>query len=249
MSAGREGPSLIAAVRAWWLDQRRALRPGAAARKLVRELWEFARDSTPERQRQRYGDAEYDWGRAVNTTSAAVGWRDRLLGVFHSAYQPTEPGVFHDMLESLQLDYRAFTFLDIGSGKGRTLLMASDYPFRRILGIELLPELNRIAQDNIRAYRSDAQKCLAIESFCADAREFRFPAEPVVLYLFNPLYESGLERVIRNLESSLREHPRDAFVLYHNPLLAHVIEQERSWVKLASTVQYSAYRFVTGSSR
>ena len=246
---GRERPSVVAAVRAWWSDQRRALSRRAAAAKLVRELWEFVRDSTPERQRQRYGDVEYDWGRAVNTTSAAVGWRDRLLGVFHSAYQPTEPGVFHEMLDSLQLDHRKFTFVDVGSGKGRTLLMASDYPFRRILGVELLPELNRLAQDNIRAYRSDAQKCFAIESLCADARAFGFPTEPIVLYLFNPLYESGLEQVIKHLESSLREHPRDAFVLYHNPLLAHVIEQERSWVKLASTVQYSAYRFATCSSR
>ena len=36
-----------------------------------------------------------------------------------------------------------FTFIDLGSGKGRTLLMASDYPFRRIIGLELLEELRR----------------------------------------------------------------------------------------------------------
>ena len=51
---------------------------------LLRVLAEFVRDSTPERLRQRYGDADYDWDHRVNTTSAAVGWRDRLLGVFHS---------------------------------------------------------------------------------------------------------------------------------------------------------------------
>jgi SAM-dependent methyltransferase len=174
-----------------------------------------------------------------------VGWRDRLLGVFHSAYQPTEPAVFREMLDSLQADYRQFAFVDIGSGKGRTLLMASDYPFRRILGVELLPELNRIAQENIRVYRSETQKCFAIESVCADAREFHFPTQPTLLYLFNPLFESALARVMRNLESSLQEHPREAFVIYHNPLLAHVIEQESQWVKLAGNVQYAAYRFAT----
>jgi SAM-dependent methyltransferase len=242
---GREELSVTAAVGAWWLDQRRTLTRRATLGRLARELWEFARDSTPERQRQRYGDVEFDWDRAVNTTSAAVGWRDRLLGVFHSAYQPTEPAAFHEMLDSLHLDHREFTFIDIGSGKGRTLLMASDYPFRRILGVELLPELNRIAQENIRRYRSEVQKCSAIESLCADAREFHFPVEPTVLYLFNPLFESALARVMRNLESSLQEHPREALVLYHNPLLAHVIEQESRWVKLAGNVQYAAYRFAT----
>ena len=50
-----------------------------ATSRLFGVLWEFARDSTPERLRQRYGDADYDWDYRVNTTSGAVGWRDRLL--------------------------------------------------------------------------------------------------------------------------------------------------------------------------
>ena len=123
-----------------------------ATRRLLGVLWEFVRDSAPERLRQRYGDADYDWEYRVNTTSGAVGWRDRLLGMFHSAYQPTEPAAFHEMLDALQksptpdqtvLNFRDFTFVDLGSGKGRTLLMASDYPFRRIVGVELLPSLHK----------------------------------------------------------------------------------------------------------
>ena len=49
-----------------------------------------------------------------------------------------------------------FTFVDLGSGKGRTLLMASDYPFRRIIGVELLPSLHQIAQENLRQYKSES---------------------------------------------------------------------------------------------
>ena len=76
------------------------------------------------------------------------------------------------MLSALPIDYRDFTFIDIGSGKGRTLLMASDYPFRRIIGVELLPELHRIAQENVRKYKNENQKSFAIVSQCVDAREF-----------------------------------------------------------------------------
>jgi SAM-dependent methyltransferase len=208
-------------------------------------LWEFARDSTPARLRQRYGDAEYDWEHRVNTTSAAIGWRDRLLGVLHSPYQPTEPALFQEMIDALasrvRLDFRRFTFLDFGSGKGRTLLMASSYPFRRIVGVELLPSLDRIAQQNLRAYKSDGQQCFALESVCGDASQFPFPVEPLILYLFNPLPESGLRRVLANLERSLQEHSRPVFVLYHNPLLERVLSESKVLRKIGGTHQYSIF--------
>ena len=135
-----------------------------ALRDLSREIWDFLRDSTPERRRQRYGDVEFDWDFRVNTTSATVGWRDRLLGVFHSPYQPTEPAVFHEMIARITEPLERFTFIDLGCGKGRTLLMASQYPFRRIIGVELLSELHRIAQQNIRDFRSSLQRCSDITS-------------------------------------------------------------------------------------
>jgi len=222
----------------------------AATRRLAGVLWEFARDSTPERLRQRFGDADYDWDYRVNTTSGAVGWRDRLLGMFHSAYQPTEPAAFHEMLDALQqtptpdhatVNFRDFTFIDLGSGKGRTLLMASDYPFRRIIGVELLPSLHEIAQANFRHYKSESQKCFALESICADATEFPLPEDPLVIFLFNPFPESGMRKVFANLEQSLRAHPRPVYVLYHNPLLEHVLIESGRLRKVIAAPQYSLF--------
>jgi hypothetical protein len=124
---------------AWhWCGEIAALRGRIAAiRELLTALAGLIRDSTPQRRRQHYGDADFDWDHRVNTTSAAVGWRDRLLGVFHSPYQPTESALFHEMIGALSkhptFDFREFIFIDLGSGKGRTLLMASDYSFRQIM--------------------------------------------------------------------------------------------------------------------
>jgi SAM-dependent methyltransferase len=238
--------SLFGSMRQWCKDI--AARDGrvAAMRKLLALLWEFARDSTPERRRQRYGDADYDWEQRVNTTSAVVSWRDRLLGVFHSPYQPTESALFHEMLDALHrqthLDFPDFVFLDLGSGKGRTLLMASDYAFRRIVGVELLPALHQAAQENLSKYRGESQKCFGLEAICADATEFPLPVEPTVLYLFNPFPETGLRRVIANLEQSLRESPRAVFVLYHNPLLGHVLDESPALKKIGGTHQYAICR-------
>jgi len=244
--------SLLQTVWQWWTLAAGYEGYVAATLRLGGVLWEFARDSTPERLRQRYGDADYDWDYRVNTTSGAVGWRDRFLGMFHSAYQPTEPSAFQEMLHALQqmpgpdhtaLNFRDFTFIDLGSGKGRTLLMASDYRFHRILGVELLPSLHRIAQENLRQYKSESQKCFTLDSICGDATDFPFPDEPLVVFLFNPFGESGIRRLVANLERSVRACPRAMYVLYHNPLLEHVLNESGFLHKISGTHQYSVFGF------
>jgi hypothetical protein len=229
----------------WWNELAAQEGRVAATRRLASVLAEFVRDSTPERLRQRYGDAEYDWDHRVNTTSAAVGWRDRLLGVFHSPYQPTEAGLFHEMIDALcehtHIDLSEFVFVDLGSGKGRTLLLASDYSFRRIVGVELLPALHEIAKQNVSSYHGESQKCFVIDTICGDATEFTFADEPTVLYLFNPFPEPGMRCVIGNLERSLRARPRAVYVLYHNPLLEHVLGESAVLKKICGTHQFAVY--------
>ena len=232
---------LWSAFRSWWREQAREKGARSASSLLARNLWAFVRESTPERRRQRYGDMDYDWEHRVNTTSGTVGWRARLLGWFHSPYQPTEPVLFHEMMARLPIEFGTFTFVDLGSGKGRTLLMASEYPFRKIVGVELIAELHRAAEENIHAYHSATQRCSQIEAVCTDACEFVFPAEPLVLYLFNPLPESGMRRLIASLEKSLAANPRPLYVLYHNPLLEHVIGEHTVFVRVGGTEQYSIY--------
>lgn len=119
--------------------------------------------------------------------------------------------------------------------------MASDYPFRRIVGVELLPSLDEISRQNLRLYKSGTQRCFALESICGDATSVPLPDEPLLIYLFNPFPESGLRKVIANLRQSVREHPRPMYVLYHNPILEHVISEGGSLQKIAGTHQYSIF--------
>ena len=228
-------------LRGWWREQASDKGAARATSLLVWKLWSFARESTPERRRRRYGDMEYDWEHRVNTTSGSVSWHARLLGLFHSPYQPTEPALFHEMMARLPIEFDQFTFIDLGSGKGRTLLMASEYPFQKIIGVELIAELHRAAEENIRAYRSPTQKCRKIEALCADASEFVFPDTSLVLYLFNPLPEAGLRRMIRNLEQSLEQSPRPVLLVYHNPAMDSVLASSRALVRACGTGQYSAF--------
>jgi SAM-dependent methyltransferase len=214
----------------------------ATMRQFLANVFQVLLDSTPERRRRRYGDVHYDWDHRVDTTSATVSFRTRLLGAFHSPYQATEPDLFHEMVRSLPIDYKQYVFVDLGSGKGRTLLMASEYPFLRIVGVEVLPELHGVAQENVRKYKSDQQKCLAIDTFLADARDYEFPVAPLVVYLFNPFPQPVLETVLARLERSVREVPRPVYLLYHNPLLEDVLRKSRSFQKAeGGTSQYLIY--------
>ena len=245
MESSPQHPRIFAAARQYWSDIASSQGATAATRHLLLAVWDFLKGSTPSRLRQRFGDADYDWEYRVNTTSGAVRWRERLLGAFHSEYQPTEPLAFHEMLTALGqfagLNFDDFTFVDLGSGKGRTLLMASDYPFRRIVGVELLPSLHQIAQQNIAHYKRDSQKCFAIESVCADATRYGFPDGPLLIYLFNPFPEASLRRVVENLEKHLSQTFSPTFVLYHNPLLEHVLIEAPHQKKIAGAHQYSVF--------
>lgn len=239
-------PSAIArqlknAFHEWWRERVRAAGALPTASLLLRELWGFARDSTPERRRSRYGDMDFDWQYRVNTTSGSVGWRERLLGIFLSPYMPTDPAQFQEMMAALPVDFRRFTFIDVGCGKGRALLMASEYPFRRIVGVEILPSLSQAASGNTRDYKSPTQQCSQVEVVCADARNFELPPEPLVLYLFNPLPEPALREFTARLEDSLTRFPREVWLVYCNPLLEEAVARSRAFQKISTPQHFSIF--------
>lgn len=206
-------------------------------------FFEVLRDLAPGRRRSRYGDIDYDFEHGVDTTWATITLRTRIRELLSGGqYQPTEPELFDQILQHVPVDADGFTFIDLGSGKGRTLLMASDYPFRRIIGVELLAELDGIAQENIARYKSENQRCFALESHAGDAREFQLPVEPILLYLFNPFPEHVLQTVLGNLLESLKSFPRPAFVIYHNPIHERVLV-ECDWLEpIVRTSQFAIYR-------
>jgi SAM-dependent methyltransferase len=224
-------------IAAWWKRTRAAKGRAATLFSLASLLWQFARESTPEQRRRRYGDMEFDWEHRVNTTAATLSARDRLIGLLHSPYQATDPELFKEMISALPIDFKEFTFIDIGSGKGRTLLMAAAFPFFRIVGVELIPALHQAAQENAAQYAPGR----GIELLCQDASQFAFPSGRLVVYLFNPLPRISLKQLISNLERSLSTAPRPAWIIYHNPLEQDVVVHSGRFRQVAATDFYSLF--------
>ena len=115
----------------------------------------------------------------------------------------------------------------MGSGKGRALLVASEFAFAKIVGIELSPHLHRIAQENIKRYSPASQQCTAFELHCMDVVDYDYGPEPPVLFLFDPFGRETLQSVVANLEASLRAKPREAYVVYIYPQFEDVLQASR----------------------
>jgi predicted RNA methylase len=121
-------------------------------------------------------------------------------------------------------DYSQYTFIDMGSGKGRVLFVAAEYPFRKVIGVEFSNALHEDALANLKRYKYSGRRCGDIEAVHADARDFEFPDDNLVIYLFNPFGPEVMERMLANLESSLERHPRHVIVAMLWPDHSDVVE-------------------------
>src|SRR6185437_416560 len=101
-------------------------------------------------------------------------------------YVATTASLIYEILNSLVLQPDTFAFVDMGSGKGRALLVASEFAFAKIVGIELSSHLHRIAQENIKRFTPASQQCAAFQLHCMNVVDYIFGKEPLVLFLFDP---------------------------------------------------------------
>lgn len=217
----------------WW----RSLRELASA------TWDAFLELLPSRRKVAFGDLDYDWENSVDTTRSNVGAGTQFFtGITARPYFATEPWLFEQMIQVLPIDFSQFTFIDLGSGKGRVLLMASGYPFKRIIGVEFMPELHRAAQKNIASYSDDRQLWRQIETACMDARDFRFPPGPLVVYLFNPFSEATFAQVLENLRHSIEQSPRPVYIAYRFTEFEELLAQEQWLEKITGVEQWTIYK-------
>lgn len=140
--------------------------------------------------------------------------------IHSSKYQAIPYVDFGRLLAPLDLLYEEFVFVDLGSGKGRAILMASSLPFRKIVGVEFSKELASIAEDNLSRYSEDLMNCKNIEMICMDAAKYIFPEDPLVLYLYNPFDSPVMAHVVNNIAESFQKKPRRIVVLYFTPQIS-----------------------------
>ena len=124
---------------------------------------------------------------------------------------------------------------------GRAVLVASEFPFRRIVGVEIAPELHAIACRNVRRYRG-RQQCRDIHLVQLDALRYE-PAREETVFFFNfPFREAFMTRVVGNIERSLETHPRRAFLVFVNPETAHVVDRSPAFAPFITDKYFRIWR-------
>ena len=153
-------------------------------------------------------DARFDAEHGVDTTpgdairNLTIESPNRLHSFGHIASQPEE---FARSMRVLPIRYEDFAFVDLGSGKGRALLLALEYPFRERIGVEFALELYEVAQTNLRGK--------AVKLVHGDATEYMFPDGPLVVFLYNPFGGEIMAKVAQRL----RSHGSMLYIVYVNP--------------------------------
>jgi hypothetical protein len=167
-----------------------------------------------------------DTGQLIPGDELATGHRhDRHITAYHGA----APSLFRKVIDRWQTfaqhPLEQTAFIDIGAGKGRAMLLASEFPFRRITGIELHPALAAATRSNIERYQA-ANTTPPMHIHEADVMSLRMPTGPCLLFLYNPFGLVLLDHFLTRLAKLFKDRPGQLDILYVNDEQRQLIQQE-----------------------
>ena len=178
----------------------------------------------------------WDCEHGVETRKPVSGSRFGLGGDYSASGKK-----FFERLGVLKLDWSKFAFVDLGCGKGKVLLMAAQFPFMRIVGVEFADELAQKARRNIASYHGP-RRCPALEVITSDGAQYEFPPDPLVLYCFDSFPETVLRVVLKNLQHSLEVLPREVYLIYTHPVKDAVFEEFKFLQLIDTGENHRSYR-------
>ena len=166
--------------------------------------------------------------------------------VYALHYEAITQRFFYRMIKAVPVKYNDFVFIDLGSGKGRALMLASAYPFKKIIGVEFSPELHTIAKSNVKSIIEKKQIPDNFELHCMDAESFDFPKENIVLFLYNPFHGKVMLSIVNKINVFIEKCPFQMTIMYRNPKCADLLDKQ-DFLKLIKATPH--YRVYTGIRR
>lgn len=162
-------------------------------------------------------------------------------------YQPTGSYSFRNIMRRLAPPPNG-VFVDYGAGKGRVLMMASRYPFARVVGIEFSEELCEVARQNIDKFRGREPKAAPIDVVHADVRQYEYRHDETIFYFFHPFDEAILGATLDGIRESLKARPRKASLVYYLPKHRELVEKDAMF-ELRETFVIGGYDCMIFDSR
>ncbi len=162
-------------------------------------------------------------------------------------YQPTRIRHFRKFMKRFNFP-EGQVFVDIGSGKGKILLLASQYCFKKVIGVELSQVLCQVARENISIYQNKTGKSYNIEVVESDVMQYQVPDDASVFYLYNPFESRIMQVILQNIQSSLKNNPRKVWIVFNN-FQYHQLFSENDLFQRTYTYQYGGAEFTVYESR
>jgi hypothetical protein len=166
--------------------------------------------------RSRAFDKRYNVETACEEALGEMGVAADAVGRGNSFYRVTWGWLIEKAISHLEIDPQRHSFIDYGSGKGKAMLIASNYPFKTIIGLEYARRLHEIATENCRRYRSADQKCHSLHSILGDVLDYTPPSGPIVCFMCNPFDETTLRAVFKSWRVRYQSGGREIRILYLN---------------------------------
>lgn len=163
---------------------------------------------------------------------------------FAFRYEPIHNKDFYASMKDLDIPYEEYLFIDIGAGKGRALLLASEFQFKKFIGIEFSKEIYKIAKSNIDRFKVVSGKKANFKLFYQDAVKYKFPDENIVLFLYNPFDGEVLDKVIENIKYHLENTSKDFIIIYHYPMYLSIYNRQKFLKLIKCTNEYCIYKRV-----
>jgi SAM-dependent methyltransferase len=173
-------------------------------------------------------DLSFDWKHGTDTMK----WVD--VDLFETAsqnksravrYQATKVRPLAKLLGELRLPTTG-SFVDLGCGKGRVLLIASQLGYRRVVGVEFCAHLCRQARENVDRFRARHPNCSPIDVIESDVALYRFAGDESFLFMYNPFDEVVLKQMMDNIRNSVRRMPREIWLIYNTPIQHETIQRK-----------------------
>ena len=169
-----------------------------------------------ENPRSRAFDRRHNVETAAEVLLREMGVAPEAVKRGNTAYRVTWGWLIKKALAQLDIDPQRYSFIDYGSGKGKAMLMASDYPFKTIIGLEYAKRLHHIAAENCRKYHSPNQQCFSLEPVLGDALHYTPPPGPIVCFMCNPFDDATLRSVFNRWRARYEGGEREIRILYLN---------------------------------
>lgn len=131
---------------------------------------------------------------------------------------------FRKLMARLNLP-REGVFVDLGSGKGRALMLAAKYGFRKVIGVEFSGTLCTIARSNLQKFLSKFPSRSQIEVIESDVIKYPFRDDETVFFMLDPFDAPILTQVLANIRASVERKPRTIWLIYSVPREQHIIDQ------------------------